>query len=190
MPLTWPTGLPVFPAHAGMARSGPHHLEMRIPFSPHTRGWPAKRSIGGETEAVFPAHAGMAQRSSTRTFSRLSFSPHTRGWPDLPGRLPILWRGFPRTRGDGPTLEQQLERGTFVFPAQRGEGPLFISALAVGVSGLKPQKSPSSRQGHIPHHLRGFSPLHPAQIPKRPPMPPGGLPCGLLIGLPRLELSL
>ncbi len=50
-------------------------------FSPHTRGWTGPLDVGALTPPVFPAHAGMDR---------------------IPLACSRSFRGFPRTRGDGP----------------------------------------------------------------------------------------
>ena len=110
-------------------------------FSPHTRGWPGKRSVTIELAigsprtrgdgplagvpsvwklAVLPAHAGMARCSVLRNLCSKPFSPHTRGWPGFP--LPDQGRSprSPRTRGDGPADRQRIQNILAVLPAHAG----------------------------------------------------------------------
>ncbi len=95
--------------------------------SPHTRGWPPRRSTRAQPGALLPAHAGMApapagdgrgRSAAPRTRGdgsarailaegSESCSPHTRGWPHAVADPQPGLRAAPRTRGDGP------QAGTF-----------------------------------------------------------------------------
>ena len=122
--LAAPTGPPgpcVFPAHAGMDRSGLQGLR------------PGR--------SVFPAHAGMDRCLPAVAGCLHGCSPHTRGWtglrrcegrrfqrvprtrgdgPDHVHHLLPLARGVPRTRGDGPQQQLIVTPSTPVFPAHAG----------------------------------------------------------------------
>ncbi len=89
---------------------GVHEVQQ---FSPPTRGWPVCGQNGCGCERVFPAHAGMARRM---------------------GSAPLSVMGFPRPRGDGPTVEL-LPVALFPFsPPTRGwpvKEALFARAYEV-----------------------------------------------------------
>ncbi len=112
-------GRQVFPARAGMDRlrsvstwpqtrfprtrgDGPSHTlspSARRKFSPHARGWTELRQARGDYRPVFPARAGM-DRSAARRCTRPS--------------------GFPRTRGDGPSLTMDERKVLLFSPHARG----------------------------------------------------------------------
>ena len=142
----------VFPAYAGMDRctgtrtrgrpsfprirgDGPSTNSARCSwrkFSPHTRGWTARRLRGG---------------------GRASFSPHTRGWTAMlmrTGAIPSVfpayagmdrspqWAAkhhvrFPRIRGDGPRSSLRIHLLAEFSPHTRGWTDLLRPhALAAG----------------------------------------------------------
>ncbi len=109
----------VFPAHAGMARTGtaPPPTSLCFPrprgdgptmpplsptmrrFSPPTRGWPAMTPQYRHHLIVFPAHAGMARSC---------------------GRSPAFFACFPRPRGDGPRTPGPVSLSSMFSPPTRG----------------------------------------------------------------------
>ena len=131
-----------FPAHAGMDRVGERGLRGagRVPRtrgdgpgatglvgcrtggSPHTRGWTPRRRSTTSTGAGFPAHAGMdpARRSSCR---RRSWVPRTRGdGPEIQQENQVKYQGSPHTRGWTPA-DGVRDRGHQGFPAHAGMDP-------------------------------------------------------------------
>ena len=108
-----------FPAHAGMdpPRPTPGRPAPRFPrtrgdgppsrsnnarssaVSPHTRGWTRWRHVTTTRRRGFPAHAGMDRTG---------------------GAGPVGRRGFPRTRGDGPSAASALAARMRVSPHTRG----------------------------------------------------------------------
>ena len=130
----------VLPAHAGMARS--------------THGSPMSSGC------VLPAHAGMARDRAPDWRSWRWFSPHTRGWPAPIKPDAAFHHGSPRTRGDGPPLEWQLQAWRECSPRTRGDGPLMPASSSTALRVL-------------PAHA-GM-----ARAPRRtPPSWPPGLPPG------------
>ncbi len=69
---------------------------------------------------VFPAHAGMARENKRLAHTEKAFSPHTRGWPGCSRHGDGSPEGFPRTRGDGPTIFEAQSFEEAVFPAHAG----------------------------------------------------------------------
>ena len=110
--------------------------------APHTRGWaPICRQvfIG---EGGCPAHAGMGRTA----------------------RLPVQCNGgLPRTRGDGPPLQQQLRPAPWVAPHTRGWAQLKPTPPRGGIgcpahAGMGPSgDSPGFRPGRLPR-TRGDGP--------------------------------
>ena len=112
-------------------------------FPPHTRGWTRKGKGLAEIIDVSPAHAGMDRGHGT------SFSTDS---------------SFPRTRGDGPGLEQPVDNIGKFPPHTRGwtsYGGITTSAIRVspahaGMDRCRP--TPNARRGCFPR-TRGDGPL-------------------------------
>ncbi len=142
----WPAGRnggfrwrQVFPAHAGMARTGAHLIPPNscfprprgdgpplrrravrgVVFSPPTRGWPESRLRRRTAHWVFPAHAGMARTHWALGSPRCSF-PRPRGDGPQPGDFKTSKPRFsPPTRG-WPAISALSVRALRVFPAHAG----------------------------------------------------------------------
>ena len=131
----------VFPAHAGMDRSGILANYHGPSFSPRMRGWTAEaartarvavrfpRACGDGPQLaagsilsfyVFPAHAGMDRNQTQTTGAYWPFSPRMRGWTETVTPVRERTRTFsPRMRGWTAAPAAAPEHGA-VFPAHAG----------------------------------------------------------------------
>ena len=69
---------------------------------------------------VFPAHAGMDRHKSVGRGSGTVCSPHTRGWTGSVAGVSMGGARVPRTRGDGPQIQDAEIASRRVFPAHAG----------------------------------------------------------------------
>ena len=132
-----------FPRTRGDGPGGPRCRTLRRRFPPHTRGWTFEVVGMVALEDVSPAHAGMDRR-------RFQWRCRT--------------RGFPRTRGDGPS-RSSTRNGPRGFPPHTrgwtslggsGAHPLGVSPAHAGMD-LQPERAV------LPQHrfprTRGDGPL-------------------------------
>ena len=140
-----PVNLPSPRPGAGPGRVSPHTLPGPIaPRFPRTRGDGPRSPRPGAGPGRFPRTRGDGPLSAlhgrldfavsphTRGWTRLGdvitglgqgFPPHTRGWTSAGHGLNLQHSGFPRTRGDGPTVSAGCPRRAKVSPHTRGWTP-------------------------------------------------------------------
>lgn len=129
----------VFPARAGVSRSGrsPNRLHQRIPRA--SGGGPEATQKYSDATPVFPAHAGRGVLvidclaptfparagvgpKAPRTSGRTWHSPHTRGWARYSQGILALEQVLPAPAGVGPIAS--VRNGIQgCFPRTRGGGP-------------------------------------------------------------------
>ena len=177
---------PGFPAHAGMdplcgwragtppgvprtRGDGPRAVTTRSPCgrgSPHTRGWTALDPQNLSPSAGFPAHAGM-DRGRRGAHSRRRRVPRTRGdGPDAEADIEAFEKGSPHTRGWTRVVDEQ-HAPAGGFPAHAGMDRVRPSAARNGTwvprtRGDGPRyPSDPVRRGVGSPHTRGWTLIRP-----------------------------